>query len=94
MSVRPELVEGHGCCFDRRGTGFDKLSPNGACAMTLSLSIGWVGVGKMGLPLAGHLLAAGHAVCVFDIAPAGVDALVAKVREKLLLPPTRRRVRR
>jgi len=32
--------------------------------------IGFVGLGIMGAPMAGHLLAAGHELCVYDIRPA------------------------
>jgi 3-hydroxyisobutyrate dehydrogenase len=46
--------------------------------MTVPMKLGWVGVGKMGLPMAGHLLAAGHVIRAFDVAPAGVEALLAK----------------
>jgi len=38
---------------------------------------GFVGVGKMGRPMAGHLLKAGHSLAACDLAPALVDALVA-----------------
>ncbi len=38
----------------------------------------FVGVGKMGLPMAGHLAAAGHAVSVFDPAPARCELAAAK----------------
>jgi 3-hydroxyisobutyrate dehydrogenase len=41
------------------------------------MKIGFVGVGKMGRPMAGHLLKAGHPVAACDLAPASVDALVA-----------------
>ena len=39
--------------------------------------IGFVGLGQMGRPMAGRLLAAGHAVVVYDRVPEAVDALVA-----------------
>lgn len=42
------------------------------------MNVGWVGVGKMGLPMASHLLAAGHAVTAFDSAASAVDAIVAR----------------
>jgi 3-hydroxyisobutyrate dehydrogenase-like beta-hydroxyacid dehydrogenase len=42
------------------------------------MKLGWVGVGKMGSPMAGHLLKAGHAVAACDLAPALVDAVVAR----------------
>ncbi len=40
--------------------------------------LGFIGIGIMGKPMAGHLLAAGHTVHVYDIVPAGVDELVGK----------------
>jgi 3-hydroxyisobutyrate dehydrogenase len=40
--------------------------------------LGWIGVGKMGLPMAGHLLAAGHQVLAFDVVAAQVAALCAQ----------------
>jgi 3-hydroxyisobutyrate dehydrogenase len=42
------------------------------------MKLGWVGVGKMGLPMASHLLAAGHSVAACDLVPALVDAAVAR----------------
>ena len=42
------------------------------------MQIGWVGVGKMGLPMASHLLAAGHPVVACDLAPELVQAVVAR----------------
>jgi len=54
--------------------------------MAQALKIGWVGVGKMGLPMAGHLLAAGHAITACDIVPDGIDALVAKGAKKAATP--------
>jgi 3-hydroxyisobutyrate dehydrogenase len=42
------------------------------------MNLGWVGVGKMGLPMASHLLAAGHSVAACDLVPALVDAAVAR----------------
>jgi 3-hydroxyisobutyrate dehydrogenase len=42
------------------------------------MKLGWVGVGKMGLPMASHLLAAGHAVAACDLLPALVEAAVAR----------------
>ncbi len=35
------------------------------------MKIGWIGVGKMGLPMVRHLAAAGHEVTAFDVDPAG-----------------------
>jgi 3-hydroxyisobutyrate dehydrogenase len=40
-------------------------------------SIGWIGTGVMGAPMAGHLLAAGHPVTVFNRTKARTDELVA-----------------
>lgn len=42
------------------------------------MKIGWVGIGKMGLPMASHLLAAGHSVTACDLVPALVQAIVAR----------------
>jgi 3-hydroxyisobutyrate dehydrogenase len=42
------------------------------------MKLGWVGVGKMGLPMASHLLAAGHAVAACDLVPALLQAAVAR----------------
>ena len=42
------------------------------------MKLGWVGVGKMGLPMAGHLLHAGHSVAACDVVPALVEAAVAR----------------
>ena len=42
------------------------------------MKLGWVGVGKMGLPMATHLLAAGHSVAACDVVPALVAAAVAR----------------
>jgi 3-hydroxyisobutyrate dehydrogenase len=38
------------------------------------MNIAFIGVGKMGLPMAGHLQAAGHAVRVFDHSPTALAA--------------------
>ena len=54
--------------------------------MADKMKIGWVGVGKMGLPMAGHLLAAGHAITACDIAHAGVAALVARGAHRAASP--------
>jgi 3-hydroxyisobutyrate dehydrogenase len=40
-------------------------------------SVGFIGLGAMGLPMARNLLARGHAVCGFDTRKAAMDALVA-----------------
>ena len=42
------------------------------------MNLGWVGVGKMGQPMASHLLAAGHQVVACDLSPALVQAIVAR----------------
>jgi 3-hydroxyisobutyrate dehydrogenase-like beta-hydroxyacid dehydrogenase len=41
------------------------------------MKLGWIGVGKMGLPMASHLLAAGLAAAC-DLVPAFVAAAVAR----------------
>jgi 3-hydroxyisobutyrate dehydrogenase len=40
-------------------------------------SIGWIGTGVMGGPMAGHLLAAGHSVTVFNRTKSRADELVS-----------------
>jgi 3-hydroxyisobutyrate dehydrogenase-like beta-hydroxyacid dehydrogenase len=40
--------------------------------------LGFVGVGRMGGPMASRLLAAGHSLCVFDTNPAALEPLVAR----------------
>ena len=42
------------------------------------MRLGWVGVGKMGLPMATLLLKAGHSVVACDVVPALVAAAVAR----------------
>jgi 3-hydroxyisobutyrate dehydrogenase-like beta-hydroxyacid dehydrogenase len=42
------------------------------------MKVGWVGVGKMGLPMASHLLAAGHSVAACDLVPQLVETAVAR----------------
>jgi len=42
------------------------------------MRLGFVGVGKMGQPMAGHLLEAGHSVAACDLSPALVQAIVAR----------------
>ena len=42
------------------------------------MRIGWVGVGKMGLPMASHVLRAGHPLAACDLVPALVEAIVAR----------------
>jgi 2-hydroxy-3-oxopropionate reductase len=41
-------------------------------------NIGFIGLGIMGKPMAGHLLKAGNTLFVYDVVPAGVEALVAQ----------------
>ena len=41
-------------------------------------NIGFIGLGIMGKPMAGHLVKAGHTLFVYDVVPAGVEALVAQ----------------
>jgi 3-hydroxyisobutyrate dehydrogenase len=40
-------------------------------------TIGFIGLGKMGLPMARNLMRAGHLLRAFDVVPASVDAAVA-----------------
>jgi 3-hydroxyisobutyrate dehydrogenase-like beta-hydroxyacid dehydrogenase len=42
------------------------------------MEIGFIGLGNMGLPMAGHLLAAGHTVIAYDTRPEPLAQLVAK----------------
>ncbi|MEQ9244060.1 NAD(P)-dependent oxidoreductase [Roseovarius indicus] len=44
----------------------------------MSLKLGFVGIGRMGKPMAGHLLDAGYDLTVFDPNKSAVEALVAK----------------
>ncbi|MGD9045277.1 MAG: NAD(P)-dependent oxidoreductase [Desulfobacterales bacterium] len=44
--------------------------------MNTKQRIGWIGVGKMGTPMATNLLKAGYKLTVFDIIPAAMKALV------------------
>jgi len=46
--------------------------------MSNTLRVGWIGTGVMGGPMAGHLLAAGHPVTVYNRSKDKTDALVAK----------------
>lgn len=41
-------------------------------------NIGFIGLGRMGVPMASRLIAAGYMLTVFDVRNAAVDALVAK----------------
>jgi 3-hydroxyisobutyrate dehydrogenase len=45
--------------------------------MSESESIGWIGTGVMGAPMAGHLLAAGYSVTVFNRTKARADELIS-----------------
>jgi 3-hydroxyisobutyrate dehydrogenase len=45
-------------------------------------AIGFIGLGRMGAPMAARLAAAGHALTVFDVAPAARDAFLAANRGK------------
>jgi 3-hydroxyisobutyrate dehydrogenase-like beta-hydroxyacid dehydrogenase len=40
-----------------------------------ALAIGWIGCGKLGQPMAAHLIAAGHKLDVFDVVPAARDGM-------------------
>jgi 3-hydroxyisobutyrate dehydrogenase len=40
--------------------------------------IAWIGLGHMGLPMSGHLVAAGHEVRGVDVNPASLDAAAAR----------------
>jgi 3-hydroxyisobutyrate dehydrogenase len=46
------------------------------------MRIGFIGVGKMGEPMARNLLAAGHAVRAFDVVPAALDAVAEAGAER------------
>jgi 2-hydroxy-3-oxopropionate reductase len=48
--------------------------------------LGFIGIGIMGKPMAGHLLAAGNTVHVYDLVPAGVDELAGKGAVKCASP--------
>ena len=41
------------------------------------IDIGFIGLGTMGRPMAGHLLAAGHRVFLHDVAPVGPELIAA-----------------
>ena len=51
-----------------------------------AMRVGWVGVGRMGLPMATHLLKAGHAVAACDRVPAQVDAIAARGATRAATP--------
>jgi 3-hydroxyisobutyrate dehydrogenase len=44
--------------------------------MNTKQNLGWIGVGKMGTPMATNLLKAGYKMTVFDIVPAAMKTLV------------------
>src|SRR5436305_8084164 len=46
--------------------------------MSTALRVGWIGTGVMGGPMAGHLLAAGHAVTVYNRSKDKAQKLVEK----------------
>ncbi|MHB1295669.1 MAG: 2-hydroxy-3-oxopropionate reductase [Anaerolineae bacterium] len=41
-------------------------------------TIGFIGLGIMGAPMAGHLMDAGHAIVCYDVMPAAIERLAAK----------------
>ncbi|MFH1141306.1 MAG: NAD(P)-binding domain-containing protein, partial [Chloroflexota bacterium] len=45
--------------------------------MTMA-NLGFIGLGIMGKPMAGHLIAAGHTVHVYDLNPAPVRELASR----------------
>jgi 3-hydroxyisobutyrate dehydrogenase-like beta-hydroxyacid dehydrogenase len=49
----------------------------GTVAMVMAMRVGWIGIGKMGLPMASRLLRAGHAVAGFDRNADAVAALAS-----------------
>ena len=49
-------------------------------------NLGFIGIGIMGKPMAGHLLKAGNTVHVFDVFPAGVDELAGQGAVKCASP--------
>ena len=52
----------------------------------MSNRIGFIGVGAMGAPIAERLIAAGHELAVFDLAPEAVMPLVARGAKAALSP--------
>lgn len=50
------------------------------------MEIGFIGVGRMGLPMANHLLAAGHKVIAYDARPEAVAEIVALGAESAASP--------
>ena len=53
--------------------------------------IGFIGLGIMGKPMAGHLLAAGFPLTVHSRSPGPVDELVGAVRRRARRPRRSRR---
>ena len=51
--------------------------------------VGFIGVGRMGGPMASRLLDAGYSLCVFDTNPDAVKALVARGAKSAGRPPKR-----
>lgn len=47
-----------------------------------SKTIGFIGLGIMGTPMAGHLMKAGHKLVCYDVVPAAMDALAQQGAEK------------
>ena len=45
--------------------------------MGRSINIGFIGLGAMGRPMAGHIARAGHALTVLDVDPAAAQRLAA-----------------
>jgi 3-hydroxyisobutyrate dehydrogenase len=46
--------------------------------MAESMRVGWVGTGVMGAPMAGHLLAAGYPLCIYNRTQSKADALLKR----------------
>ena len=40
--------------------------------------LGFIGIGRMGNPMAAHLLDAGYSLCIYDTKPEATQALVAR----------------
>ena len=50
-------------------------------------TIGFIGLGNMGAPMAANLVKAGHQVTGFDLVPGAVEALAAKGGQRPHRPP-------
>jgi len=50
----------------------------------MAMHIGFIGLGVMGTPMAGHLAKAGHALTVLDADRAKAEALLKQAADKLL----------